>query len=116
MVLAFTFIILFFYNPFRPPLNGTWEFPSQGLSNDGAFSAKSAYEFLSKNHTTTMHTNPLFDLVWTWHDPQRIRAHLWKLCHARLLTNYERRRRNMTNGVSCIHDQKCSAKFFSFGL
>jgi len=29
-----------------------------------------------KNPTTTTNIDPLFDLVWIWHDLQRIKVHL----------------------------------------
>lgn len=40
--------------------------------------------------------NPIFDKAWNWPGPSRIKAHLWKLCHGRLMTNTERKVRCMT--------------------
>lgn len=45
--------------------------------------------------------NPIFQKVWKWKRPARIRATIWKIAHGKLLTNDERKWRNMTEDNLC---------------
>jgi hypothetical protein len=90
----------------KPPSQGAPDFPCWKLSVDGNFSLKTAYESIENQHQEDLYTNPIFEKVWHWQGPNRIKAFLWKLSHGRLLTNEERRHRNMTNSDLCprCHD------------
>lgn len=67
-------------------------------ATDENFSIKSAYVSLSEEYDPVQgrDVNPIFQKVWQWVGPQRIRTFLWKLSHGRLLTNAERVNRGMT--------------------
>ncbi|XP_057744587.1 uncharacterized protein LOC130962384 [Arachis stenosperma] len=69
-----------------------------GLTPDGLFNTKSAYQSLSEGQHTP---NIVFRQVWNWQGPERIRTFLWLVAHNALLTNSERRRRHLTNDDSC---------------
>ncbi|KAL4305522.1 hypothetical protein AHAS_Ahas16G0086700 [Arachis hypogaea] len=62
------------------------------------FTVKSAYEALNTNPTENDH---VFRLIWDWKGPERIRTFLWLLANDALLTNHNRRRRNMTSEADC---------------
>ncbi|GAU36816.1 hypothetical protein TSUD_219190 [Trifolium subterraneum] len=85
----------------KPPSQGAPDFPCWKLSVDGYFSLKTAYEFMENQHQEDLYINPIFEKVWHWKGPNRIKAFLWKLSQGRLLTNEERRHRNMTNSDLC---------------
>ncbi|RYQ83778.1 hypothetical protein Ahy_B10g102615 [Arachis hypogaea] len=69
-----------------------------GLTPDGLFNTKSAYQSLSEEQHTP---NTVFRQVWNWQGPERIRTFLWLVAHNAILTNSERRRRHLTNDDSC---------------
>jgi hypothetical protein len=78
-----------------------------GCTSDGCFSTKSAY---LSTHVSINHPNQnLFNLVWKWKGPERIKLFLWKATHACLMTNMERFRRRMTTSKVCsrcnLHDE-----------
>jgi hypothetical protein len=85
----------------KVPTNGKNDMPNWDLSNDGNFSLKTAYNIISglNNDTTNIHS--LFDQVWQWKGPTRVRTILWKLAHGSLLTNAVRAHRQMTNDDLC---------------
>ncbi|KAJ9159056.1 hypothetical protein P3X46_024587 [Hevea brasiliensis] len=43
----------------------------------------------------------MWNLVWSWPGPQRVRSFLWLALHNRLLTNQERARRHLCNVDTC---------------
>nr|XP_025664883.1 uncharacterized protein LOC112763420 [Arachis hypogaea] len=69
-----------------------------GLSSDGSFSTKSAYQLNMENQHAP---NKNFRLVWNWQGPERIRTFLWLVTHNAILTNSEKRRRHLTNDDTC---------------
>lgn len=79
----------------HPPNPGRNDFVCWNPTSDGFFSLKTTYELLSPDADSTS-PNPLFKKVWKWGGPSRIKAFLWKLTHAKLMTNVERKKRNMT--------------------
>ncbi|XP_045791426.1 uncharacterized protein LOC123886131 [Trifolium pratense] len=71
----------------KPPIVRSSDIPNWNMSTDGNFSINPAYKFLSSNDNDNTNVSPLFDQVWHWRGPTRIRAVLWKLAHGSLLTN-----------------------------
>ncbi|GAU42820.1 hypothetical protein TSUD_185780 [Trifolium subterraneum] len=70
-----------------------------GCTSDGRFNTKSAY---LTTHVSTVHPNQsLFNLIWKWKGPERVKLFLWKASHACLMTNLERFRRRMTDS-NCV--------------
>ncbi|QHO25231.1 Putative ribonuclease H protein [Arachis hypogaea] len=69
-----------------------------GLSSDGQFSIKTAYQNLRDTQATP---NKIFQLVWTWKGPERVRTFLWLVIHNAILTNVERSRRHLTTDNAC---------------
>ncbi|CAN1830417.1 Putative ribonuclease H protein At1g65750 [Linum perenne] len=74
-----------------------------GLEADGRFSVRSAYLMISDN--VTAHSDRLWQYIWNWQGPSKIKHFLWLASHKRLLTNEERGRRHLTNQVLC---HRCS--------
>lgn len=68
-----------------------------GLSENGKFSVKSAYNSLhtAENLPTTWNT------IWKLHVPQKISTFMWTLCHGKIMTIGERSKRRMTNSPFC---------------
>ncbi|CAN1811144.1 Putative ribonuclease H protein At1g65750 [Linum perenne] len=83
-----------------PPRNNighdsfTW-----GLEPNGKFTVSSAYQLL--NELSPDLRDPIWDGIWRWPGPNRIKHFLWLATHKRLLTNEERSRRHLTNQVVC---------------
>ncbi|CAN1153234.1 Putative ribonuclease H protein At1g65750 [Linum perenne] len=76
---------------------------SWGLEPKGLFSVRSAYLMLSGNDEEA--SEQLWNRVWKWNGPNKIKHFLWLASHDRLMTNVERNRRHLTNQVSC---SRCS--------
>jgi hypothetical protein len=85
----------------KVPTNGKNDMPNWDLSNDGNFSLKTAYNIISGSNNDTTNIHSLFDQVWQWKGPTRVRTILWKLAHGSLLTNAVRAHRQMTNDDLC---------------
>jgi hypothetical protein len=85
----------------KAPTAGNSDIPNWDMSTDGNFSINSAYKFLSNNDNDTTNVSPLFDQVWHWQGPNRIRTILWKLAHGSLMTNAVRAHRQMTTDDTC---------------
>jgi hypothetical protein len=81
------------------------DFPNWNSTNDGNFSLKSAYSLIMDKTTTERNVSKLFQLVWEWRGPNRIRSFLWKVAHGRLMTNQERVKIGISNDDSCSRCQ-----------
>ncbi|CAN1316897.1 Putative ribonuclease H protein At1g65750 [Linum perenne] len=58
-----------------------------GLEPNGNFSVRSAYQLL--NDISTENRGPIWDFIWRWNEPNKIRHFLWLATHNLLLTNVE---------------------------
>lgn len=85
----------------KPPLGGQHDFPSCNLEPRGYFSLKSAYQALREPKIRPILNDDLFMVVLNWHDPPRIKAFMWKLCHGRLMTNEKRSKLHITDNATC---------------
>lgn len=83
------------------------DFPCWNLTSNGFFSLKSAFELLQDPSHAQVAANPIFDMVWKWAGPNRIKALLWKISHDRLMTNTERKKRGMTSDDLCPRCHRC---------
>ncbi|CAN0880875.1 Putative ribonuclease H protein At1g65750 [Linum grandiflorum] len=70
-----------------------------GGEHTGKFSIKSAYELII--NVDVRETDDIWNPVWKWKGPNRVRHFLWLTAHGRLLTNAERHRRHMTAAANC---------------
>lgn len=78
-------------------LNGNdFDFPCWKLSNDGIFSIKSAYAALQVHPQEKTDNDELFESIWKWTGPPRIKSFLWKLGHGKLMTNEERAKMHLS--------------------
>jgi hypothetical protein len=84
----------------RPPVPEHSDFPYWIPATDGQFSIKTAYELLMGEHHD-QNSLPLFEAVWNWKGPARMRTTLWKMAHGKLLTNMERCHRGMSSNDLC---------------
>ncbi|KAJ7981919.1 Ribonuclease H protein [Quillaja saponaria] len=71
-----------------------------GLTTNGNFTIKSAYHSL-ESVSIQDSMSRLWNLVWKWPGPQRIKTFLWLLVHNRIMTNEERARRGCAQTPSC---------------
>lgn len=85
----------------KAPLSNDLDFPCWKLVSDGLFSIKSAYEALRVHHQEAAASADLFELIWNWTGPPRIKSFLWKLGHGRLMTNEERVKLRLGNDSEC---------------
>ncbi|CAN1792677.1 Putative ribonuclease H protein At1g65750 [Linum perenne] len=76
-----------------------------GLEPNGRFSVRSAYQLLAD--ISVANRTPVWDCIWRWNGPNKIKHFLWLATHNRLLTNVERNRRHLTNQVIC---PRCSVQ------
>lgn len=60
---------------------------------------KSAYGSLESDQWKEK--DSLRDKIWHWDVPQRIKTHLWLICHGRLLTNGLRFQRHLSEDPFC---------------
>ncbi|CAN1161707.1 Putative ribonuclease H protein At1g65750 [Linum perenne] len=70
-----------------------------GLENDGRFSVKSAY-CLIKDFDPVAGSS-IWNKVWRWEGPNRVRHFLWLVTHGKIMTNVERARRRLTDDTGC---------------
>ena len=70
-------------------------------SNDGQFSVKSAYTFLTKNVVPRQNMEALYRRVWRVAVPERTRVFLWLVSHQVIMTNMERKRRHLSDSSVC---------------
>ncbi|WCJ31853.1 Polynucleotidyl transferase ribonuclease H-like superfamily protein [Euphorbia peplus] len=68
-------------------------------TSSGIFSVKSAYELIADEVNSTTHR--IWDFIWKWPGPNRIRCFLWLIAKGRILTNQERKRRHLTDEDIC---------------
>jgi hypothetical protein len=66
------------------------------------FSLKSACSCLESGNQFWNPKDKVWDLVWKWRGPQRIKTFLWLAVHNGFLTNGQRFHRKLTANVSCI--------------
>lgn len=89
-------------NGVNPPIGtDVKEYPNWNPSSDGTFSLKLTAQLICNPEVPDHPANPLFDKVWKWKSPNRIRSFLWKLVHGKLLTNVERVKRGMSSDDLC---------------
>ncbi|KAK7287236.1 hypothetical protein RIF29_00390 [Crotalaria pallida] len=69
-------------------------------SSDGWFSIATAYQSIQEDDSNVKQCN--FNRIWSWKGPQRVRVLLWKIANDALMTNSNRRRRNITNDDTCM--------------
>ncbi|CAN1137716.1 Putative ribonuclease H protein At1g65750 [Linum perenne] len=72
-----------------------------GPDPKGTFSLKSAYEVLAAAGSDNNANQKLWNLIWRWKGPNRVRFFLWLVAHNRILTNAERRRRHLSATDTC---------------
>ena len=70
-----------------------------GLSDDGKFSLKSAYNMLMTQTNTSL--DGIWSLIWKLKVPPKIQMFVWLLYHEKILTNEETMRSRMTNDPRC---------------
>lgn len=68
-------------------------------TNDGSFSNKSAYKCLQNQVMVAQ--DRIFQVLWSWKGPERIRCLLWKIAREALLTNVMHVRRGLTLSDLC---------------
>lgn len=68
-------------------------------SADGSFSLSLAYASLID--VDDVSNSSLFNRIWKWPGPERIRCFLWKVARDALLTNQQRVCRNLANSRHC---------------
>lgn len=69
------------------------------LTNNGKFSAASTYESICSKKWCQK--DKIWEVVWNWKGPERIRVFLWLVIHQVLLTNSQRTMRRMTLDENC---------------
>ncbi|KAJ1418544.1 Reverse transcriptase zinc-binding domain [Sesbania bispinosa] len=69
------------------------------LTNNGAFSTKSAYHLISKNDTGPNHV--VWKSIWKAKVPHRYKSFLWKILKGGLMTNSARLDRNFSTYDTC---------------
>lgn len=74
----------------------SWRF-----SSTGAFTVKSAYNYITGGHERDRRAQGPWKLVWSLKIPEKIRVFIWKCMNQRLLTNKERFRRKLTATPYC---------------
>lgn len=67
-------------------------------SSDGSFSVSSAYKFAA---ASTSCVDSVFEVIWRWKGPERIRLHLWKVAKDAFLTNDLRYKRGISMDGMC---------------
>ncbi|CAL1367787.1 unnamed protein product [Linum trigynum] len=72
-----------------------------GVEKDGRFRLRSAYELVEGS--TEGRTEEHWRDLWRWDGPNRVKLFLWLVSHNRLLTNAERKKRQMAQDGSCTH-------------
>ena len=70
-----------------------------GLSNNGKFSMKIAYNASMHNQTSNLYG--IWKIIRKLQLPQKIRTFIWMLFHGKILTNLERMRRRITDDPYC---------------
>lgn len=67
-----------------------------GLTNNGEFTVKSAYELITRDDTPRPNMEDLLKSMWRVVAPERVRVFLWLLGHQAIMTNAERYRRHLS--------------------
>ncbi|CAN1193291.1 Putative ribonuclease H protein At1g65750 [Linum perenne] len=89
-----------------------------GLEPKGSFSIRSAYLMLSGNDEAA--SDHLWNRVWKWNGPNKIKHFLWLASHDRLMTNVERNHRHLNNQVwkavlpEAVHAKESYSDFFTW--
>ncbi|CAN1780458.1 Putative ribonuclease H protein At1g65750 [Linum perenne] len=68
-----------------------------GLSKDGKFTIKSAYLLLQNASSG----QDMWNSIWQWKGPNRVRLFLWLAIQDKLLTNSQRQRRHLSSDATC---------------
>ncbi|XP_028778309.1 uncharacterized protein LOC114734823 [Neltuma alba] len=68
-------------------------------SNDGEFSVKSAYKYLS--NTRTGAGNRFWRSLWRWQVPEKVKFFMWHVFHERVMTNSLRTKRGLSDRETC---------------
>lgn len=68
-------------------------------SSDGNFTMAATYRSLSNYQTQA--PEPIFEKIWRWDGPERVRIFLWKAGRGALLTNEQRFNRGMGQNPLC---------------
>lgn len=63
------------------------------------FSVKSTYTEISRNEQSKMDKH--WDMIWKWPGTQRNRTFMWLCVRDKILTNTQRKKRNLTSGALC---------------
>ena len=70
-----------------------------GLTSDGSFTVKTAYNLVSP--CLQQHRSHLWEKVWKLQVPQGVKTLMWAIMHWRIMTNMERCRRGLTLDPHC---------------
>ncbi|CAN1182979.1 Putative ribonuclease H protein At1g65750 [Linum perenne] len=82
-----------------PPSDCTGnDVPIWGLEANGQYSVHSGYLLACDLENEA---DQLWRDIWNWEGPQRIRHFMWLASQSKLLTNVERRRRNLSSSDEC---------------
>ncbi|KAL8166813.1 hypothetical protein V2J09_008312 [Rumex salicifolius] len=72
-----------------------------GLSSDGNFSVKSAYDLITGGNGDTEVDSDIYRAIWKLHVPERVRCFIWLALRGAVMTNEERRRRHLSGNDCC---------------
>ncbi|KAF7826982.1 hypothetical protein G2W53_018146 [Senna tora] len=90
-----------------PPSNDDSEDkPVWSLSKDGNFSTKSAYMLIKGEQD--LEDVDVWKKIWKWKGPEKIKYFMWLCVKDRVLTNVNRRRRNLSLSDLCPRCRVCS--------
>ncbi|CAA7030525.1 unnamed protein product [Microthlaspi erraticum] len=74
---------------------------SWGYTQDGEFSVKSAYDFLTADGRPRQNSHGMFMRAWQATVPERIRVFLWLVMNQAIMTNAERARSHLCDTSLC---------------
>ncbi|KAG7568097.1 Ribonuclease H domain [Arabidopsis thaliana x Arabidopsis arenosa] len=80
---------------------------SWGECSDGKFSVKSAYELITRDHTSRPNMDSFYRRVWSLSVPERVRVYFWLLGNQAVMSNEERMRRHLCDSDIC---QGCKSR------
>lgn len=82
-------------------ITGTHDRLSWRASQDGKFSVKSAYLFLTKDNLLRPSMGHFYERIWRVKVPERVRFFLWLVVNRVIMTNMERQRRHLCDSGLC---------------
>ncbi|KAF7843708.1 putative ribonuclease H protein At1g65750 family [Senna tora] len=83
-----------------PPVrNDSEDTPVWSLNKNGQFSTKSAYRLITGDHA--LEERNIWRKVWGWKGPEKIKYFLWLCVKDRIMTNVNRKRRNISTSEFC---------------